>query len=131
MPPKRTHLNKGEWVELQLPLYRLLVRSLKITTNVQLGYIQLPGDLKEVGISLAEWTDAELMEAENLARSIAADIIDLKINQVASMNDQRASELGRICQDTVIDRNIPWLLSWPGRGGRHTVVNPDLETQKK
>jgi hypothetical protein len=31
------------------------------------------------------------------------------------MNDQRYSELARICQDPVIDRNIPWLEMWQGR----------------
>jgi hypothetical protein len=71
---------------------------------------------------VAEWTDGELAEAENLARSVAADIIDLKIDRVESMNDSRASELSRICQDTVIDRNIPWLASWPGRGGEHQMT---------
>ncbi len=83
--PKATHRSKDEWIDLQLPLYRLLVRSEGITSNVELGYIQLPGDLsKNRTEAIADWTDAELLDAENLARSIAADIIDLKINDVVS-----------------------------------------------
>ena len=115
--PEKTHRSKDEWTDLQLPLYRLLVRSLDIRSNVQLGYVQLPGDLKDVGISLAEWTDEELIGAETRAREIAADIIDLKIVDVPTMDDLRYSEFSRICQDTVIDRNIPWLESWGGRSG--------------
>ncbi len=115
--PEKTHQSKDEWTDLQLPLYRLLVRSLGINSHVQLGYVQLPGDLKDVGISIAEWTDAELIDAEVRAREIAADIIDLKIRDVTAMDDLRYSEFSRICQDTVIDRNIPWLESWRGRGG--------------
>ncbi len=116
-PPNRTHRKKEEWIDLQLPLYRLLVRSLPIKGDVQLGYIQLPGDLSKVGFEPATWTDEELLQAEQIARTIAADIIDLKIDRVTALNDDRASELGRICQDSVIDRNIPWLASWPGRSG--------------
>ena len=115
-PPNRTHRKKDEWVDLQLPLYRLLVRSLAIKGDVHLGYIQLPGDLSKVGYEPATWTDTELLEAEQIARTVAADIIDLKIDRVTAMNDDRYSELARICQDSVIDRNIPWLASWPGRG---------------
>lgn len=120
--PNRTHRSKDEWVDLQLPLYRLLVRSLKIEKKVHLGYIQLPGDLHKVGIAMAEWSDAELQEAEQLARTVAADIIDLKIDRVATLNYQRTSDVGRVCQDSVIDRNIPWLESWPGRGGEHQAT---------
>ena len=116
-PPNRTHRKKDEWVDLQLPLYRLLVRSIPIKGDVHLGYIQLPGDLSKVGYEPATWTDSELLQAEQIARTVAADIIDLKIDRVTAINDDRYSELARICQDPVIDRNIPWLASWPGRGG--------------
>ena len=114
--PEKSHRTKEEWTDLQLPLYRLLVRSLDIKSNVQLGYVQLPGELKDVGVSLAEWSNAELDGAETRAREIAADIIDLKIDDVPAMDDLRYSEFSRICQDTVIDRNKPWLQSWQGRG---------------
>ena len=117
-PPNRTHRKKDEWVDLQLPLYRLLVKSLKIKGTVHLGYIQLPGDLSKVGYEAATWSDDELFTAETLARQVAADIIDLKIDRVTAMNDQRYSDLARICQDPVIDRNIPWLTTWGGRRSR-------------
>ena len=115
LPPKTTHRSKDEWIDLQLPLYRLLVQSEGITSNVELGYIQLPGELSKIGAAIADWTDAELLDAENLARSIAADIIDLKITDVVPSGDRRSSEFSRICQDTVIDRGMPWLANWPGR----------------
>jgi ATP-dependent helicase/nuclease subunit B len=122
-PPNRTHRRNDEWIDLQLPLYRLLVKSLKIKGDIQLGYIQLPGDLSKVGYEPATWNDNELLDAEKLARTVAADIIDLKIDRVTPMNDQRYAELSRICQDPVIDRNIPWLQSWPGR---RSSVESDL-----
>ncbi|MEZ6033931.1 MAG: PD-(D/E)XK nuclease family protein [Planctomycetaceae bacterium] len=115
LPPKSTHRSKDEWIDLQLPLYRLLVRSEGITTNVELGYIQLPGDLSKIGEAIADWTDTELAEAETLARHIAADIIDLKITNVLPSGDRGSSEFSRILQDTVIDRGMPWLQDWAGR----------------
>lgn len=129
-PPEKSHRSKGEWVDLQLPLYRLLVRSLRsesleIERNVQLGYIVLPGDLRKLGVELADWTDEELCEAEDVARNVAADILDLKIARVAAMNDLRYSDVSRICQDTVIDRNIPWLTTWSGRSSMDDALSDE------
>lgn len=116
-PPEKTHRAKGEWVDLQLPLYRRLARSLGITGEVGLGYVQLPGDMRKIGFEIAEWTDQELQEAEELAAIVAADLLDLKIVDVESGGDYGANELSGICQDSVIDRRIPWLAGWQGRQG--------------
>ncbi|MEI7700047.1 MAG: PD-(D/E)XK nuclease family protein [Planctomycetia bacterium] len=113
--PAKTHRNREGWVDLQLPLYRLLIRSLAIKGDVELGYVQLPGDLAKVGFALADWSESDLLEAETLARTIAAEILDLKITDVPRLNDLRYAESSRICQDTVIDRHIPWLSDWRGR----------------
>ena len=116
-PPKKTHQSGGEWVDLQLPLYRLLVRSLEITDDVQLGYVHLPNDLSEVGNSMANWSAIDLKQAEETAQQVAADILDLRIATLPKGDAHRKTEFSRLCQDTVIDRNIPWLESWTGRSG--------------
>ena len=115
-PPEKTHRSNGEWVDLQLPLYRRLVRILGITGDVQLGYVQLPGDTKKIGFEIAEWTEQELEQAEQLAAVVAADLLDLKIVGVESEGAYGGTELSGICQDSVIDRRIPWLAGWQGRG---------------
>ncbi|HIK93859.1 MAG TPA: PD-(D/E)XK nuclease family protein [Planctomycetes bacterium] len=115
--PEATHMKKGEWIDLQLPLYRLLVQSLGIDGEIQLGYVHLPGDLSSVGASIAKWSDAELETAEETAREVAANIMDLRIDQVTPGQERRATEFARVCQDSVIDRNIPWLDEWLGRAG--------------
>lgn len=113
--PEATHMTKGEWVDLQLPLYRLLVRALEIDSNLLLGYVHLPGDLAGVGASIARWNQAQLDSAEQTAQQVAADIIDLKIDRVALGKEHRFTEFSRVCQDSVIDRSLPWLESWEGR----------------
>ncbi len=113
--PEKTHRKSGEWIDLQLPLYRLLVRSEEIEGEVRLGYVHLPGNLSAVGVSIAQWSNEDLAEAEEVAAKVAASILDLKIDQVAPGQDHFATEYARVCQDTVIDRSIPWLKTWQGR----------------
>jgi ATP-dependent helicase/nuclease subunit B len=73
-------LNK-EWVDLQLPLYRLLLAGILgddgrpvvpevARKRIRLGYILLPKNLEGVGAVLAEWTEADLEEAEEVARGV-------------------------------------------------------------
>ena len=116
--PNSVHRSGGEWIDLQLPLYRLLVQANNIRGPIQLGYIQLPGDLTKVGLDQAEWTESELDSAESLARQLAAEILDLRIDAVPVLNDLRWSDLAWLCQETVIDRSIPWGGSWAGREGQ-------------
>ena len=67
------------WVNLQLPLYRLLLPGVRDRNGdvvvpeshrdgVRLGYILLPGKAEESGGVLAEWTPAEVEEAWEAAR---------------------------------------------------------------
>jgi hypothetical protein len=47
------------------------MRGFGITTNVQLGYILLPKDLQQIGASIAVWTQADLVRADD----VAADVV--------------------------------------------------------
>ena len=113
--PEATHRKKDEWIDLQLPLYELLVQSMGIRGQVQLGYVNLPGDLSKIDCQIADWSSDVLDSAKQKAREVAADIIDLKIDRVMAGDTQWQSEFSRLCQDRVIDRNIPWLADWNGR----------------
>ncbi|MCP4505540.1 MAG: hypothetical protein GY826_04000 [Fuerstiella sp.] len=126
--PETTHRKKDEWIDLQLPLYRLLVQSLGIDGDVQLGYVHLPGDLSGIGAGIAKWSDVELESAEVTAREVAANIIDLRIDQIAPGQERRATEFARVCQDTVIDRNIPWRTNWAGRSGDDVAAESEPES---
>ena len=114
--PQQTHRKKGDWVDLQLPLYRLLVHDLHLEGAIQLGYINLPGDLKQVDHNIADWTTDDLASADEKARQLATDIRDLRIESIRPATGRMMKdELARICQDTVVDRRFPWLDAWPGR----------------
>lgn len=119
--PEKSHRTSDQWTNLQLPLYRLLVRSLDITDEVGLGYVHLPGDLSRIGCEMAEWTEEELASAEREAQRIAAEMIDLRIDRVARGSISAPDDFSRIRQDSVIERNIPWLTNWVGRRSEQTT----------
>ncbi len=83
--PTDTHMKiKGgkkarrvEWLDLQLPLYRVLLRSLSPAIDVapgDLGYINLAPSAEKSGFSFLEASEADIEQAEALARSIVERI---------------------------------------------------------
>lgn len=85
--PDKTH-RKGSkanrrWVDLQLPLYRRLVAGISgadghplldagaaAEGRITLGYVGLPRDPSPSPFLIAEWTDEEIAEAEEVAREV-------------------------------------------------------------
>ncbi|MFP6751496.1 MAG: PD-(D/E)XK nuclease family protein, partial [Pirellulaceae bacterium] len=68
--PAKVHLSHGNWVDLQLPLYRHIARQMGLVGPIDLGYILLPKDTGKTGDSMANWNDQQLGEADDLAASI-------------------------------------------------------------
>ncbi len=71
--PEAIHRKSGEWVDLQLPLYRVLVASLNLPGargEPVMGYIQLPRELSSVGFTEAKWSQAELDAALETAAKV-------------------------------------------------------------
>ncbi len=94
------HKDSREWVDLQLPLYRWLFRSLKEEGNIKLGYVLLPKKRDEAGLSEAEWSADELKLA------------DVRINEVIDairagrfwpprepLNSRDVDEYSSLCMD--------------------------------
>ena len=75
LDPDRTHLKQGEWIDLQLPLYRHLVRGARLPVKLDdcrlaLGYILLPKDVRAIREAMAAWTDDDLARADEAAREV-------------------------------------------------------------
>lgn len=105
--PGRSHQEKGEWVDLQLPLYRLIAEEFDVQGNVQLGYILIPKSASDIGAVLADWSDEQLAEAWELARECARNIVDLKFwEPVYTARQLGGSEFAPICQDDVFDPRL-------------------------
>ncbi len=109
--PDETHI-KGQrnlgpdrWVDLQLPLYRHLARSLPTDCgqNYKVGYILLPGDVSKIGDEIAKWSADDLQEADDLARDVARHIVAKQFWPPKSVD---YPSFARICQDAVFDREV-------------------------
>jgi RecB family exonuclease len=102
--PEQVHRTSRQgnkrWCDLQLPLYRTLVRHSDITVagSVELGYLQLPKDLSQIGFSAADWSEVELDDAQAQAQQI---IRRIRAGEFWKPNDAPllADDLSGLCMD--------------------------------
>ena len=106
MSPEKTHMEGSEWVDLQLPLYRHIARSLEIEGPMRFGYITLSRDSRQTGEKIATWTEDALEQADQVAGEVISKIRqeifwppseDLKFIQ---------EEFEAICMDQVFERPL-------------------------
>ena len=98
-PPEKTHRANGEWVDLQLPLYRHLASALGIGDSPRLGYIVLPKDLKKITGHLAEWTDEDLESADLKAEEVVRGIWSQTFLPMKQPPPKFSEEFAAICLD--------------------------------
>lgn len=109
--PEKAHQRGGEWVDLQLPLYRHLARSLGIEGPVQLGYVLLPKDVDKVEFCMAQWADEDLAAADDVARQVVRDIREQKFWPPTDPAPDFSEEFAAICQDGVFESRLQSRLS--------------------
>lgn len=104
--PEKAHQRNGEWVDLQLPLYRHLARSQGIEGPVQLGYVLLPKDVEKTEFCTAQWTEADLAAADEVARQVVRGIRAKHFWPPADPPPDFSEEFAAICQDKVFERTL-------------------------
>ena len=73
--PKTEHLRRGEWVNVQLPLYALLAREVIGDAHPELGYFNLAATESDSGVQLAkEFDGATLDAALDAARQVVREV---------------------------------------------------------
>ena len=102
--PEAVHRRAGEWVDLQLPLYRHLVGELGLEGPLRLGYLLLPKDLRSINVAFAEWDEQALEEADEVARDVVRAIREQHFWPPADPPPDFSEDLSPICQDRVFDR---------------------------
>ncbi|MFK7767416.1 MAG: PD-(D/E)XK nuclease family protein [Mariniblastus sp.] len=110
-PPNQVHYmtRKKEWKDLQLPLYRHLVKEVSVVagadfSNVKMGYILLPKKLDDVGFHEADWTADQLSAADETAKAVIRKIrggVYWPPNEKPPMYSE---EFAAICQDNVFEQ---------------------------
>jgi hypothetical protein len=103
--PEQTHRRKSEWTDLQLPLYRHLLSSAALPTDVSssatidLGYILLPKSPDGFSMALAEWTADDLNAADDRAREIIRAVRAGVFWPPTAPPPAFAEEVAVLCQD--------------------------------
>ena len=115
--PEKKHLKKTDdgyrWIDLQLPLYRLMIPYLGIDAvpqEVQLGYFNVSEKEEETRINIAGFTPAQMSQAEQVIRDCVAGIWAGEF-QPASDRIQY-DDYGMILQTSVANRlldQVEWL----------------------
>ena len=97
--PEKTHRKQGKWVDLQLPLYRHLVKGLGIGDSVRLAYIVLPKDTGAVGMLPAEWSKDDLKAADAAAADVIRGVRAQNFWPPTTPPPPFSEDLAAICQD--------------------------------
>ncbi len=112
-PPNSVHYapRKKEWKDLQLPLYRHLVKEVAAVADanfskITMGYVLLPRDLESVGFHTAEWSEEELETADETARQIIRQIRQLKFWPPAPEPPAYSEDYASICLDRVFEKPV-------------------------
>ena len=97
--PESDHVVKGQWRNLQLPLYRLMVSAVYPSQAIELGYICLSADSAGVRESLAGWSQQELDSAEQVIKDVIRNLRDEVFWPPTQPPPRFSEELAAICQD--------------------------------
>ena len=83
--PVPNHVNaRTGWSDLQLPLYRHVVRALGIPAEPTVGYILLPKSLKDIEFVPANFSATQLQEADDEAWRVISSVAAGKYEPVTS-----------------------------------------------
>lgn len=100
--PEDKHRDKeGNWTDLQLPLYRHLIRAVEgmpAYHTLQMGYIVLPKRTSDIGLKLADWTEDDLKSAEDTAEEVIR-CVRREAFWPPNPNPRYFAEFAAICQD--------------------------------
>jgi hypothetical protein len=104
--PDKTHRSEGDWIDLQLPLYRHLWRATPLDVvgdcTIKLGYFNLPKQLDKTGVDCADWDEATLESADDRARQVVRDLRHACFWPPVHPPPDFSEDLAAICLDNVL-----------------------------
>ena len=111
--PESAHLTRNGWKDLQLPLYRHLVKEVAAVkgadlSNIVMGYMLLPKKLEDTGFKTADWTAQQLDQADRTAVDVIRKIRSGIFWPPNPKPPEYSEDLAAICQDRVFERDNIW-----------------------
>ncbi len=107
--PYKSHKTRKKWKDLQLPLYRHLVKEVAAVRNanlqnITLGYVLLSKSLDDIKFERAEFKPEELKEADELAFDCIRKIRKGLYWPPEELPPQFSEDFAGICQDHVFEK---------------------------
>ncbi|MGB7329147.1 MAG: PD-(D/E)XK nuclease family protein [Rubripirellula sp.] len=119
--PEKKHLEKSgdgyRWIDLQLPLYRMMVPFLGIDAppqEVSLGYFNVSEKDEETKINLAEFTEPQMKDAEQIIHHCIRQIWERKFDPTGERVE--FDDYSMILQTDVASRMLDQDDSWGSEG---------------
>lgn len=97
--PEQTHLKAGDWIDLQLPLYRHMAYASEGEGPIRVGYIVFPKDITKIGPLFAPWTEEAFAEADRVAEDVVRKIRNGEFWPPTLPPPAFSEEFAAICQD--------------------------------
>ena len=107
--PTKAHIKSKKWQDLQLPLYRHLIKEVDVVkkdnlSTVKLGYVILSRDLETIRFEEADFGEPMLKEADELVFDCIRKIRKGIFWPPAEKPPQFSGDLAAICQDHVFEQ---------------------------
>ena len=107
--PDKSHRKSNQWKDLQLPLYRHLVKEVRAVksanlANVKLGYVLLSKNLDDIKFEEATFTPEQLNEADELTFDCIRKIRKGLYWPPEEIPPIFSEDLAAICQDGVFEK---------------------------
>ena len=108
--PQAAHIRNRQWIDLQLPLYRHLLKEVDVLkaadlSDVSLGYILLPKKLDAIAFAEAQWDSSMLDFADKTAFDCIRKIRAGVFGPPAEQPPEFSQDFEGICQDLVFERD--------------------------
>lgn len=115
--PKAAHQKGREWTDLQLPLYRHLLKEIDVIAganldDVILGYVLLSKNMEDIRFAAAPWDRSMLESADKVAHECVRKIRNGVFGPPAEKPPLFSEKFAAICQDNFFEREEPQLGAW-------------------
>lgn len=106
--PTKAHIKSKQWIDLQLPLYRHLVKEVDVVKSdnlatVKLGYVLLSRNLDDIRFEEAQFDSPMLAEADELVMDCIRKIRQGIFWPPVEKPPEYSEDFATICQDQVFE----------------------------
>ena len=101
----------GDWIDLQLPLYRYLLTSIfpechEQIDTIQMGYVLLPKTTSDIRFDDVQWSPSDLRQADELAHDVIRKIVRQEFWPLNIQPPEFSEQFAAICHDHIFESGV-------------------------